>query len=332
MTTWVSGGQRLLLLTLFALVAGPSARAGNPLAPHGVIAFSGSGRERHAVVLAVSGRRATPVGPRHDSTLAYATVSPNGRHVAYTDTDGLWISRIDGSHRQQLDRTWKTKQADHDNGAVEPTWSTDGRSIVFTLLMRNRNADELLETQIDTGATRTLFWKSGFDVETPVFSPDRHTIAFVSRACCSGGSRFRGIYLLDARGTRLRHLARLHSADGGSPSWSPDGSELAFIDLRPGAQPGQGGPPLHVNTWDPLAVFRIEIKTGQRHVLHAFSQTTTPFSVAWSPDGNRFVLHLYNIDNWPVNETDRLYVLTEGVSGVRLLSRTVGVVDPVQWR
>ena len=270
---------------------------GAPVAPHGVIAFDDSGSEPRAVVLAARGvRLATPVGPSEDGSITYASLSPDRTRLAYIDARGLWLSNVDGSDRVQLDATWKARQP----GTVGPAvWNPDGRVLAYTVL--KGNADELVATLVESHATHTLLWKSGFDVETPAFSPDGSTIAFASRPCCSAGPRYRGIYLVNADGTHVRHLVKLRSPDGGSPTWSPDGRTLAFLD---------GG-----------AVLTCEVRNCRPRVVRAFGATPAE-SIAWSPTGDRVAVHLQ----------DGLYVLDLRGGGLRLLSHTVDAEDPVVWR
>jgi Tol biopolymer transport system component len=87
----------------------------------------------------------------------------------------------------------------------------------------------------------------------------------------SGRSGLRGMWIMNADGTRIRRLANAP----GDPSWSPSGARIAFI------KDGD----LHTIKTD---------GTGLRHV------EATPRiyedSPAWSPDGTRIAFYKYNRD------------------------------------
>lgn len=60
----------------------------------------------------------------------------------------------------------------------------------------------------------------------PVWSPDRRRIAYIG---ISGPHDESDVYVMDADGTAIQRVTRSGGV-GGGPTWSPDGSTLAYID------------------------------------------------------------------------------------------------------
>ena len=108
----------------------------------------------------------------------YPAFSPSGRQIAFSQTDAqfawdLCTVRFDGSHQVCL-----TRSPAND---VEPTWSPDGRSIVFASDRDDprRAIRSLYVIRPDGGGLRRL--TEGFDDGAPAFSPDGTEVAFVRR-------------------------------------------------------------------------------------------------------------------------------------------------------
>jgi Tol biopolymer transport system component len=162
---------------------------------------------------------------------AMPTISPNGLRIAFVrvadGTASLFMVDRRGHHAAQL----------LSNGLdITPAWSPDGKSIVFSRL-----ADDSLP--IDQ-ATLYVADADGSDMRqlgdapvrgvSPSWSPDGRHIAFVSfadhngAACPAGTCTPNGeIYVVGADGTGLTRLT-LSKADDEHPTWSPDGSRIAF--------------------------------------------------------------------------------------------------------
>ncbi len=156
-------------------------------------------------------------------------------------------------------------------------------------------------------------------------SPDGRAIAFDSDR---DGER--GVYIAGSDGTHVRRI----SGEGYAalPSWSPDGSRLAFVRAEPGApsvwniwiQPIAGGPPQRVTryrygqtwaaSWFPdghrLAYSHEEALTildlATSHAQHFATPVPgrlvrTP---AVSPDGSRVVFQVFRAGAWMLNLRD----------------------------
>jgi Tol biopolymer transport system component len=117
------------------------------------------------------------------------------RDIYVVRTDGRWVLRK------------PTTPLDED----EPTWSPDGRRIVFEGWTDHSGANMSIYTMNPDGTHRRRLAR-GYD---PHWSPDGRRIAYDNG----------GIYVMNADGTEKHRLAR-GNAEG--PNWSPDGKQIAF--------------------------------------------------------------------------------------------------------
>ena len=158
------------------------------------------------------------------------TFSADGRRIAFaTFRQGDWeiyAMDADGGRVQEL-----TFHAAADD---DPAWSPDGGSIAFES-WRSGNADIWVMRADGTGQ-RQLTSSAAWDAD-PAFSPDGRSIAFTSER---DGNR--EIYVMDADGSNQRRLTftagnvrdpMVESVDE-NPSWSPNGTQIAFNSSRDG--------------------------------------------------------------------------------------------------
>jgi len=172
--------------------------------------------------------------------------APDGAKIAFvSDSSYMNVMNADGSHRIQL------------GSGSSPAWSPDGKRLAF---VRNEDAHIYLVNADGSGLT-ALKNTSASSINRPAWSPDGRQMAF------TGGST--GLYVVNADGSGLRQLSAVYSgepawspdgkhilSDGGqgiylrnadgsgeviltdrtkniskgvNPSWSPDGSQIAFM-------------------------------------------------------------------------------------------------------
>jgi dipeptidyl aminopeptidase/acylaminoacyl peptidase len=113
-------------------------------------------------------------------------------------------------------------------------------------------------------------------------SPDARRVAFVVSEPAESGRAVRrsGIWTVAADGSETPRL-RISGGDDNSPRWSPDGTTLAFLSVRPEVPVGAGG--------SRRQVFRVAAKeegAGAPRPLTSADGGVDGF--AWSPDG-RFI-------------------------------------------
>ena len=196
----------------------------------------------------------------------HPTWSPDGRRIAFTrGTVGpegliqdLYVMDADGTHVRRLTDTPGNEEDEHD-----PAWSPDGRRIAF-IANRPGTVEEAVWTIRPDGTRRTLVGWSGRFPESPTWSSDSQRIAFSSsaidddtriwtmkadgrdiHAVSRGGidvepswrpgsseiAFVRGLELLTVD-ANTREERRVGSGHAQTPSWSPDGSWLATLELR----------------------------------------------------------------------------------------------------
>jgi len=191
-----------------------------------------------------------------------ASWSPDGTRLVYTlRPDGLrgqiWIVNADGTDRRMI----------HEGPSAEyPHWSPRGDLIAFSERRPipsgggvSDNDTEIFTMDIDGGSLIQL--TSNTDLSNPshsidagpVWSPDGTRIVFVSGrdGQCSGAMPMceNDLHVMNADGS---DLTRLPAAGlEGSPSWSPDGSSLAYVATT-----------IVGNGYGPFRIFARNLATG----------------------------------------------------------------------
>ena len=236
-------------------------------------------------------------------------LSPDGATVAYVvgtvDKEAneyrgaIWLAAVDGSTPPR--RFTSGEKADAD-----PRWSPDGTQLAFTS-NRTDKASQLYVMPVAGGEARKLTSLKE-DVAQAVWSPDGARLVFVSRVRDSAYEEeddkkrrprrlTRLQYKLDSVGwtaDRPQHLF-IVPADGSSepvqltdgdyedhsPSWSPDGSTIAFVSAR------------HAD-WDLEMVSDVYLVAAGGGEPRRLTQGGGSIGgVSWAPDGSRLAVERY---------------------------------------
>ncbi len=180
----------------------------------------------------------------------------------------IWRVDADGSGLERL-RT-------AGDPALSPAWSPDGRRMAYMAFVRS--GQPLVVQDLVTGRRDVVpGTEEGLNI-TPAWSPDGRRLAFAH-----GTDAGTDIYLspmaggVPVAGAAPQRLTIGRFADNLSPTWSPDGSRIAFISSRAGT------PQLYVMNTD---------GTGQEVLARFDYGATGPTNgPAWSPDGQFVAFH-----------------------------------------
>jgi Tol biopolymer transport system component len=158
--------------------------------------------------------------------------SPDGAMVVYESDLSLYVVDADGGTPRLL----AAADSEHARWLGSPAWTPDGSRIAFAVYDENRSTTSIGVINPDgTGRRKLIDLGEGRSTGGLAWSPDGSRLAFHSVL----GPEQLQIYAVDADGSGLRQLTRsgrsasdMITRGGASPTWSPDGSRIAFV--RPG--------------------------------------------------------------------------------------------------
>jgi dipeptidyl aminopeptidase/acylaminoacyl peptidase len=228
-------------------------------------------------------------------------LSPDGNWVAYTvaitdsaknrrDTD-VWMTSWDGTQTLRMTATPERE--------TTPRWSPDGRYLAFLSGREEGHGSQVWLLDRRGGEAQRLTTLKG-GVEAFAWSPDAKRLALVATVdldtTAKDTTKKRPIvidryrYKQDVAGyltTERSHLLLVDvatkkvdtlttgTADDGNPSWSPDGTRIAFVrTLLP--EPGTG---------DQSDVYVVEARRGAEPKALTSFPGPDEGPLAWSPDG-----------------------------------------------
>jgi len=201
-----------------------------------------------------------PIHYNNGPPVADATVSPDGKTIAFTttstgetDNNDIWIMRADGTQPRRLTTLPHMQH--------EPAWSADGQWIYFSSGTGGVNHD-IWRVRVD-GSQSEAITSGGLYHFDPAVAADGR-VAFSNNR---SGDYDIYIRAVDGR----TDVVAPHPGLDAHPSWSPDGSQLLFDSMRGGA----------VNIWKyDLATKRLTQLTnapvGARYPVCLHRTGTTP--------------------------------------------------------
>lgn len=219
-----TGALALLASTMLFVGLITPAGAGAFPGANGRIAFNSHGALM-TVALDGSGQSSIPTGLTDTEDPEW---SSDGGRVAFENFDccgtRLYVINSDGSGLQLVD-------APGVEGPLYPSWSPDGTKLAF---QGSDSTSDLFVVDIATDLVTRLTNDGQWDGE-PSWSPDGSRIAFTRSLNPIGPPPPPGstqtnnidIYSIRPDGSGLTRLTT-NTAEDGSPTWSPDGSRIAF--------------------------------------------------------------------------------------------------------
>lgn len=198
--------------------------------------------------------------------------SPDGSEIAFAcnpdsrapDVDGLGLCSATAT-----DSTlWTTASA-----AVRfPTWSTDGDQLAYAALGDAGHGSIWVTRRHTPGEAETLCedWCPLFRYYSLAWSPDAETVAAVAETPGTGGHPAR-VILFDVETHQFEFLNQELPGLQHGPTWSPDGSHLAFSS----------------NAEGDFDLWSVEVASGEASRLT--SEDGGALNPVWSPDGSEIV-------------------------------------------
>lgn len=158
------------------------------------------------------------------------------------------------------------------------------------------------------GRTRAL--TSGGTWRQPQWSPDGAEIAYVYQS-----KNFSDIFIMKADGSENHRLTRSQSTSLSDndwsfrPTWSPDGSQIAYVSDS--------------DSYNPTVRLINRDGTGRRQINFGGALTDAADALSWSPDGTRLAITAFN------QTTSQIVLVEIGRGNVQVATESSnGAIDP----
>lgn len=235
--------------------------------------------------------------------------SPNGRYLIfqyydpYTELSDFFLVDLHNGFQVSAITSGGTLLV-----PSEVSWSPDSTSIIYGDVQPDGSEMDVFKLDIESGSIQNLTDNCGVWDTFPSWSPTGQLIAFVSDRLvidCSS-KKTDEIWLIDLETDQLMQLTNNHEYlwEDVYPSWSPDGTRLAFYRFSFGGENYPGGI---------QGLWTLEVSTMAEELLVELPTKMFGESPIWSPDGK----YIAYVDG-AMDENDIWIVSAEGQDPIHL--------------
>lgn len=205
--------------------------------------------------------------------------APAAGRIVYGDDQGIWGVDL-AAPADPATTVLLTSEP-----GVPLGWSSDGTRL---LILRGRSPEAQLYV-LHADGSETKLTERPMTIRGASISPDGSRVVFAggsgefpgeSGSCCSEGF---GLYVVDAVGGPAEKLVESRYGILGQPSFSPDGTQIAYVDGR-----GDWGHSVWLVDGDGSNAHQILANETTGGVGHAYG-------LAWSPDDDQIALRLEGV-------------------------------------
>jgi Tol biopolymer transport system component len=299
----------------------------------GKVAFERiGGNGGYTAVYVIDATAASSTHALDDSLIWGAALSPDGLRLAYSAYSGnatlydVYVANIDGTGVQHVTRFPQQEGP--------PTWTPDGAKIVVAAgaagsLFYDVYSQSPVPNPGDlTKLTHFTLGPSGA-LDCPIIYENHDPVAISTRGELAFACSYGQIDVLSPNGTASASYLpsrndRRHWTNVFSPSWSPDGTRLAFVEATSDSATNysETGLAVKVMNADGSNVTTIATLPGSNGTVDGGWNGANNLSLCWMPDGSRLVFNL------PESELiGHLWVVRADGTGLAQLTSAAGAWD-----